>query len=101
MDSFKVLNNKQIAWLNVTGSGNETSAHVQQSPRMTIMFCAFEGTPLILRLYGTAKVVHNSDPEWDHLLSLFPPPAWYQTNFRRYPGSCPNLLWNVCSELHL
>lgn len=73
MDSLRVLSNRRIAWLNVTGSGNETSAHVQQQPRMTVMFCAFDGPPLILRLYGTARVVHPRDPEWRELFSLFPP----------------------------
>jgi len=61
-----------VVWLNVTGSGNETSAHVQENSRMTIMFSAFEGTPMILRLYGHAKVIHKNDPEWDELLALFP-----------------------------
>lgn len=73
MDSLRVLGNNRVVWLNVTGSGNETSAHVQQDPRMTIMFCAFHGKPLILRLYGTAKVIHKSDPEWNDLFSLFKP----------------------------
>jgi len=73
MDSLLVLSNRRIVWLNVTGSGNETSAHVQQQPRMTVMFCAFDGPPLILRLYGTATVVHQRDPEWRELFSLFPP----------------------------
>lgn len=73
MDSFRVLSKSRVAWLNVTGSGNETSAHVQYDPRMTIMFCAFEGQPLILRLYGTAKVVHKRDLEWPELCALFPP----------------------------
>jgi hypothetical protein len=73
MDSFRVLGSNRVVWLNVTGSGNETSAHVQLTPRMTIMFCAFEGQPLILRIYGTAKVVHKSDPEWGNLVSLFKP----------------------------
>lgn len=73
MDSFRVLGKRRVAWLNVTGSGNETAAHVQLSPRMTIMFCAFEGDPLILRLYGTAKAVHRGDPEWNELFPLFPP----------------------------
>ncbi|MGC9385450.1 MAG: pyridoxamine 5'-phosphate oxidase family protein [Hydrogenovibrio sp.] len=50
MDSLRVLSANQVAWLNVTGSGNETAAHVQQQPRMTLMFCTFEGAPLILRL---------------------------------------------------
>ncbi|HVJ08710.1 MAG TPA: pyridoxamine 5'-phosphate oxidase family protein [Acidisarcina sp.] len=73
MDTFAVLDSKRIAWLNVTGSGNETSAHIQNNPRMTIMFCAFEGKPLVLRLYGRAMVVHRSDPEWDELIRLFKP----------------------------
>ena len=73
MDSLRVLSNSRIVWLNVTGSGNETSAHVQQQPRMTVMFCAFDGPPLVLRLYGTATVVHPRDSEWRELFSLFPP----------------------------
>jgi len=73
MDSFRVLGPNRIAWLNVTGSGNETAAHVQQSPRMTIMFCAFEGDPLILRLYGKARAIHQGDTEWDELYALFRP----------------------------
>lgn len=75
MDSFLVLGKSRVAWLNVTGSGNETSAHIQLNSRMTIMFCAFEGAPLILRLYGTAKVVHKNDVEWNSLFSLFEPLA--------------------------
>lgn len=73
MDSFIVIDSKRIAWLNVTGSGNETAAHVQYNPRMTIMFCAFEGDPLILRLYGTAKGVHRGDSEWASLIAKFKP----------------------------
>lgn len=73
MDSLLVLDPGRVVWLNVTGSGNETSAHVQQNPRMTIMFCAFDGDPVIMRLYGTAKVIHNGDPEWAELLPLFKP----------------------------
>ncbi|HBA08278.1 MAG TPA: pyridoxamine 5'-phosphate oxidase [Methylotenera mobilis] len=73
MDSFRVLNNHRVIWLNVTGSGNETSAHVQLNPRMTIMFCAFDGPPLILRLYGTARVIHKKDDDWKDLFSYFNP----------------------------
>ena len=73
MDSLRVLNNDRVIWLNVTGSGNETSAHVQKDPRMTIMFCAFEGPPLILRLYGTARVIHKSDDDWQELFTYFNP----------------------------
>ncbi len=73
MDTLRVLSNNRVVWLNLTGSGNETSAHVQQDPRMTLMFCAFEGAPLILRLYGTARVTHQNDPEWSALYAHFTP----------------------------
>lgn len=73
MDSLRVLNNNRLLWLNLTGSGNESSAHVQIQPRMTIMFCAFEGPPLILRLFGTASVIHKDDDEWQALFDHFPP----------------------------
>ena len=72
MDSLRVLNPNRVVWLNVTGSGNETAAHVQENPRMTLMWTAFEDNPMILRLYGTAKAVHNDDPEWKLLFPLFP-----------------------------
>ena len=73
MDSLRVLAPNRVVWLNVTGSGNETAAHLLEHPRMTIMFCAFEGKPLILRLYGQAKAYHPHDPEWAELIGLFPP----------------------------
>ena len=73
MDCLRVVDNKQVLWLNVTGSGNETSAHVQQNKRMTLMFCAFDGPPIILRLYGNARVIHQNDVEWASLFTRFPP----------------------------
>lgn len=73
MDSLRVINSNRVAWLSVTGSGNETSAHVQQNPRMTMMFCALTGPPLILRLYGKVKVVHQKDAEWEKFFALFTP----------------------------
>jgi len=72
MDSLRVLNAHKIVWLNLTGSGNETAAHLLEDSRMTIMFCAFEGKPLILRLYGNAKALHPRDPEWNDYIHLFP-----------------------------
>lgn len=71
-DTFRVINKNQIAWLNLTGSGNESAAHTIRNPRMTVMFCAFEGAPLILRLYGRATVYHQGDPTWQRYISLFP-----------------------------
>ncbi|WP_330110871.1 pyridoxamine 5'-phosphate oxidase family protein [Methylophaga thalassica] len=73
MDSLRVLTPNRVIWLNVTGSGNETAGHIQQHPRMTIMFCAFSGKPMILRLYGTASVIHQNDAEWHELFHLFDP----------------------------
>ncbi|MBL4712477.1 MAG: pyridoxamine 5'-phosphate oxidase family protein [Gammaproteobacteria bacterium] len=70
MDSLRVLGGRRVIWLNVTGSGNETAAHIQESDRMTIMFASFEGDPKILRLYGHAKVIHKNDSQWDELYSL-------------------------------
>uniref|UniRef100_UPI00262E35F3 pyridoxamine 5'-phosphate oxidase family protein n=1 Tax=Acidiferrobacter sp. TaxID=1872107 RepID=UPI00262E35F3 len=64
LDSLRILNPNRVVWLNLTGSGNESAAHVESDPRMTLMFCAFTGDPVILRLYGSARAVHHTDPEW-------------------------------------
>ncbi|WP_143869735.1 pyridoxamine 5'-phosphate oxidase family protein [Catenovulum sediminis] len=71
-DSLRVIDRNTIAWLNLTGSGNESAAHVLKNPRMTIMFCAFEGPPMILRTYGQAQVLHQSDDAWQSYNHLFP-----------------------------
>jgi hypothetical protein len=72
MDSLRILSPRQVAWLNLTGSGNETAAHVRVMPRMTLMFCSFGPQPLVLRLYGQARVTHPHDPDWERLSALFP-----------------------------
>ena len=72
LESLKIINKNKIVWLNLTGSGNETAAHTQENPRMTLMFNSFEKNPLILRVYGMARTIHRLDPEWDSLISLFP-----------------------------
>jgi len=72
-DTLRVLDEHRVAWLNLTGSGNETAAHLRAQNRITLMWCAFEGRPNILRLYGTATVYHPRDAEWPELLPLFPP----------------------------
>ncbi|MBK7820500.1 MAG: pyridoxamine 5'-phosphate oxidase family protein [Tessaracoccus sp.] len=73
LDSLRVLTPTRVAWLNGTGSGNETAAHLLDHPRMTLMFCSVDAKPLILRLYGTGRAVHAGDSDWDDLLGLFPP----------------------------
>ena len=72
MDSFKIVDVNTVVWMNHTGSGNETSAHVQENGRMTVMFNSFDKAPLILKLYGQATVVHNADEKWDVFSSYFP-----------------------------
>jgi len=72
MDSFRVINENRVLWLNVTGSGNETAAHLLENNRITIMFCAFEGAPNILRLYGKGKEIKEGDASWNDLITLFP-----------------------------
>ena len=72
MDSFRVLDDRQVLWLNLTGSGNESAAHVQRDSRMTLLFCAFEGDPMILRLFGHARVLHRLDPDWESCRDRFP-----------------------------
>lgn len=71
-DSLRVLNANTIAWLNLTGSGNESASHILKNSRMTIMFCAFDGKPLILRTYGQARMLHRGDAEWAKYIDLFP-----------------------------
>lgn len=71
MDTFKVISKNKVIWLNFTGSGNETATHIQESNRMTIMFCSFEGKPLILRLYGKAKAYHPRDTQFHDYLKEF------------------------------
>lgn len=72
MDTFRVVGPNKIVWLNLTGSGNETAAHLIRNNRMTIMFCAFEGKPLILRLYGTAQIYHQTDEAYQQHIDRFP-----------------------------
>lgn len=72
MDSFRVLAPNRVMWLNLTGSGNETAAHLLKNNRITIMFCSFETKPLILRIYGTATTYHQKDKEWDEYIKIFP-----------------------------
>jgi hypothetical protein len=72
---LRVIDAKTVAWLDVTGSGNETAAHVTENGRMTLMLCAFEGEPLILRLQGHARIVRPRDAEWEAWAAHFEPVA--------------------------
>lgn len=72
MDTLRVVTEDRVVWLNLTGSSNETAAHLRENDRITLMFCAFEGDLLILRLYGHARIFHPHDTEWDSLITFFP-----------------------------
>ena len=70
-DTLRILDSKTVAYLDYTGSGVETIAHLKQNGRFVIMFCSFEKAPLIVRLHGTGEVIERSDPEWAQLSGLF------------------------------
>lgn len=87
MDTFSVVSKNTIAYLDLTGSGNETAAHLQQNPRMTIMFCSFDKSPMILRLYGNAEIIKKDSTHW---------PAWI-SQFHTYPGARQIFVLNISS----
>ena len=62
----------RLLWLNLTGSGNETAAHVLEQNRITLMWTAFEGPPLILRVYGSARAIHPDDEGWGDCVARIP-----------------------------
>ncbi len=71
IDTFRCLDEKTVAYLDLTGSGNETSAHVLENGRLTIMFCSFTENPLILRLYGRGEIIRPDDQKWNELHPKF------------------------------
>jgi hypothetical protein len=70
-DTFRVLDEHRVAYLDLTGSGVETIAHVRENGRITLMFCAFAGNPRIARLYGRATVHEPGSDEFDALAREF------------------------------
>ncbi|MEX1259214.1 MAG: pyridoxamine 5'-phosphate oxidase family protein [Gemmatimonadota bacterium] len=72
LDTFRVLTPTRVAYLDLTGSGNETAAHLAENGRITIMFCSTTASPRILRLFGRGRVVLPGDAEWAELVSEFP-----------------------------
>jgi hypothetical protein len=71
LDTFTVIDPNTVAYLDLTGSGIETVAHLRENGRITIMFCAFDGKPNIVRLYGQGEVLPTGEPETDALLPRF------------------------------
>jgi Pyridoxamine 5'-phosphate oxidase len=85
-DTFAVLGPRKVAYLDLTGSGAETIAHLRQNGQITIMFCSFEHTTKILRLYGTGQVVLPGESRWDELAAHFPRTAAGATGRDGRPG---------------
>jgi hypothetical protein len=72
LDTFRVLGPRRVAYLDLTGSGVETVAHLRENGRITLMFCAFAGPPRVLRLYGRGRVVVPGDEGWSELAGQLP-----------------------------
>ena len=72
MESLHVAGPNRVLWMNLTGSGNETAGHILEDPRITLMWCSFELRPMILRAYGTARVMHVGEPGWAELSQALP-----------------------------
>jgi Pyridoxamine 5'-phosphate oxidase len=71
-DTFTILDERTVAYLDLTGSGAETAAHLRDNGRITLMFCAFSGPPRILRLYGRGRLVMPGGDRWEELAARFP-----------------------------
>lgn len=72
LDTFRVLDPNTVMYLDLTGSGNETAAHVTENGRLTLMFCAFDGSPKILRMYCRGRIVTRPSSEWANAVAQFP-----------------------------
>ncbi len=71
MDTFRILGDRRVAYLDLTGSGNETAAHLRDNGRITVMFCGFGQLARVLRIYGRGRAVRPADPEWETLRCRF------------------------------
>src|SRR5215510_14352590 len=85
LDCFRVLSETQVAYMDLVSSGNETSAHTLENGRITIMFCSFEGSPNILRLYGKGFAVLRDSEEWEN----------YSQHFTIYPSTRQIIVANI------
>jgi hypothetical protein len=85
LDSFRVINDNQVAYMDLIGSGNETSAHILENGRITLMFCSFDKVPNILRLYGRGITVLRNSKDWD----------FYSTHFAIYDSTRQIIVANI------
>jgi len=82
-DTLRVLNSREIAYLDMGGSGIETVAHLRENQRIVIMLCAFEGPPRIVRFHGRGESVMPDDARFETLLAQFPEPPSAPRSFIR------------------
>jgi pyridoxamine 5'-phosphate oxidase-like protein len=91
-DSFRVLDEKTLVYLDLTGSGVETIAHVKENKRIVLMFCAFTGAPKIVRLHGIGEVIETAHAEFEPLRAVFPPTTgirgFIKVHLTRISDSC-------------
>lgn len=73
LDSLRITGEQELVILDLTGSGNETAAHLQENGRLTVMLCAFQADPKILRLYGQGHVIRPNESKWETYRPLFAP----------------------------
>jgi len=71
-DTLRVLDERTVAWLDLTGSGNETAAHLKHDGRLTLMLCSFDASPMILRLYGRGRLIYPHQATWPEAVQHFP-----------------------------
>ena len=72
LDTVRIVDTNRVMYLDLTGSGNETAAHLVENGRLTLMFCAFDGSPKILRVYCRGRVVNRASDEWQDAVAQFP-----------------------------
>ena len=89
MDTFRVLDEHTVAWLDLTGSGNETATHLRENGRITLMFCGFGAEAKIVRLYGAGRAIRPHHAEFETLRPRFP----------EYPGVRQIMLVTIASAM--
>jgi predicted pyridoxine 5'-phosphate oxidase superfamily flavin-nucleotide-binding protein len=71
-NTLRVIDDRTVVYLDLTGSGVETVAHIRENGRITRMLCGFDGPPRIVRIHGRGRVIERTEPEWRRWRPLFP-----------------------------
>ena len=92
LDTFRVLDDKHVAYADYVGSGAETIAHLKENGRVVVMFCSFSGAPQILRLHGVGEVIEAGDEEFDSVMDHFDEITWHSSHYSNSMHSDLNVL---------